>query len=160
MSHQRQHKHFLSYRRPKSALFQLKNIVPCPVTAGPVKKSLPIFLTNCLYRLEGHNKVALCSLLATLLMQTRLHCKTHTAGSYSIFYPPPSPSAYMLSIKSSPSILILGIALIQVQDPAEVSHEFLLSLTVHQSKRYISNTEAREGDHVKGLKEDKVNDIN
>lgn len=78
---------------------------------------------------------------------------------------PKSLSAGLLSIKPSPSILILGIALIQVQDPAEVSYEFLISLTVHQSKRYISNTEAREGgyivgDHVKGLKEDKVNDIN
>lgn len=74
-------------------------------------------------------------------------------------------SAGLLSINSSPSLLISGITLIQVQDLAEVSYEFLLSLTIHQSKRYISNIEARKGgyivgDHVKGLMEDKVNDIN
>ncbi|KAF1436303.1 Copine-8, partial [Spheniscus mendiculus] len=53
VSHHPRGKKFLPYVQSKSALLKFKAIPPCPVTTGPTKKFVPIFLI-----LKGHNKVS------------------------------------------------------------------------------------------------------
>lgn len=48
-----------SYCLYKSALFQIKTIVPCPIATGPTEKFVPILLIGHCQVLEDLNKVSL-----------------------------------------------------------------------------------------------------
>ncbi|KAM9644853.1 uncharacterized protein ACIBXB_013062 [Morphnus guianensis] len=52
-------KKFLPYVQSKSTLFQFKPVTPYPVTTGPGKKSVSIFLISPFYILKGCSKVSL-----------------------------------------------------------------------------------------------------
>lgn len=56
--HHPHHERFSPYMQSKSALSQFRTISLCPVTTGPGKKSLPIFLISPLYILKGCSKVS------------------------------------------------------------------------------------------------------
>lgn len=66
VSHHPHCKPFLPYAQSNTPVFQLKTIIPGPVTIGPSKKSLSVFLLSTFYILKGCSKVSLQPFLSQI----------------------------------------------------------------------------------------------